>query len=191
MSDTKLKIVGLSNLQIEPVRPEEIDRILAIERESFSVPWTRKMFEAEVTGNRFGHLCVARVPGGETGKPRVIGFICFWVVFEELHLMDVAVEPAYRRLGVARRLVSHALAFGAARGARRALLEVRISNKAAQGLYARFAFRETGIRPKYYTNPVEDARLLELEPIPIQSEIKVEAEDLHSVSMAPQAEPQP
>lgn len=169
------KILGLSHLQIEPARPGEIDRILAIERESFSVPWTRKMFEAEVTGNPFGHLRVARAPGGETGESRVVGFICFWVVFEEVHLMDVAVEPAYRRLGVARRLVSHALAFGAARGARRALLEVRISNRAAQGLYARFAFREAGTRPKYYTNPVEDARLLDLEPIQEQAEVMAEA----------------
>lgn len=164
----------VAGLQIESIRPEEIDRILAIERESFSVPWTRKMFEAEVTGNPFGRVDVARMPGA-AGELRLIGFICYWVVFDELHLLNVAVEPAYRRLGVARRLVSHALAFGAARGARRALLEVRISNRAAQGLYARFAFRETGTRPKYYTNPVEDARLLDLEPIQEQAEVMAAA----------------
>jgi ribosomal-protein-alanine N-acetyltransferase len=166
MNEVKAKSERLADLRIERVRPEEIDRLLAIERESFSVPWTRKMFEAEVTGNPFSQVDVARVPGATPGELRLIGFVCYWVVFDELHLLDVAVEPAFRRMGVGRRLVAHALAGGAERGARRALLEVRASNEAAQGLYEGFGFRTVGTRPNYYTNPVEDARLLELQPLP-------------------------
>jgi ribosomal-protein-alanine N-acetyltransferase len=161
MNDKIPNCAALSDLRIEAVRPEEIDRLLAIERDSFTVPWTRKMFEAEITGNPFSRLDVARV--SEEG--RLIGFVCYWVVFDELHLLDVAVDPVFRRLGAGRRLVAHALAQGAAVGARRALLEVRASNQAAQGLYERFGFRTVGTRPKYYTNPVEDARLLELQPV--------------------------
>ena len=162
MNEVKTKSAGLADLRIEPVRSDEIDRLLAIERDSFTVPWTRKMFEAELSDNPFSRLDVARVPGPVAGTFTVIGFVCYWVVFDELHLLDVAVEPAYRRRGVGRRLVAHALARGVEQAVRRAMLEVRLSNEAAGRLYEGFGFRMTGTRPKYYTNPVEDARLLEL-----------------------------
>ncbi len=166
MNEKNSQVDQLSDLRIEPVRPDEIDRLLAIERESFTVPWTRKMFEAEITGNPFSRLDVARLPDTHTGESRLIGFVCYWVVFDELHLLDVAVEPAFRRRGVGRRLVAHALARGAEQGVKRAMLEVRLSNHAAQRLYEGFGFRTVGTRPKYYTHPVEDARLLELQPVP-------------------------
>ena len=162
LNELKTQSDMLADLRIEPVRPDEIDRLLAIERDSFTVPWTRKMFEAEVAGNPFSRLDVARVPGPVAGTFVVIGFVCYWVVFDELHLLDVAVEPAYRRRGVGRRLVAHVLARGAEQAVRRAMLEVRLSNEAAACLYEGFGFRMTGTRPKYYTNPVEDAQLLEL-----------------------------
>lgn len=165
MNEEKPEIDQMSDLRIEPVGPEEIDRLLAIERESFTVPWTRKMFEAEITGNPFSRLDVARLPDTAAGELRLIGFVCYWVVFDELHLLDVAVEPGFRRRGVGRRLVAHALARGVEQGVRRAMLEVRLSNLAAQGLYEGFGFRTVGTRPKYYTNPLEDARLLELQPV--------------------------
>jgi ribosomal-protein-alanine N-acetyltransferase len=70
-----------------------------------------------------------------------------------------------RHRGIARSLVSTALQTGVSQSAHRAVLEVRASNRAAQALYQGFGFSQTAVRPKYYTNPVEDAVLMELDPI--------------------------
>lgn len=179
-------------VEVGPASAADVDRLLGLERESFAVPWTRKMFEAELTGNPFAHVLTARTAGErqEAGQDHaIVGFVCFWVVFEELRLMDVAVDPKVRRQGIAARLVGCALKLGVDRGARRALLEVRSSNVAARRLYERFGFREVGVRARYYRDPVEDAALMELEPIPVQ--LKVERGSDESSLSAPQPQPQP
>ena len=124
------------------------------------------MFEVELTDNPFARFLTARVDtdGRPGSAPRQIaGYICFWVVFEELRMMDLAVAPFARRRGIGRWLLQQALTMGLEQGARRALLEVRASNHAAVALYAGAGFSRSGIRTRYYTNPVEDAVLMELE----------------------------
>lgn len=147
-------------LLIEPATRADLDRLLAIETASFSSPWTRKMFEAELAGNPFGSLLSARraEPGAER---EAIGYICFWVVFEELRLMNLAVDGSVRRRRIGTTLVQEALRRGARQGAVRAFLEVRASNTAAVGLYQRLGFRNIGTRTRYYSNPTEDALLME------------------------------
>jgi ribosomal-protein-alanine N-acetyltransferase len=144
----------------------DLDRIIEIERVSFSAPWTRKMFEAELDGNPFGSLLTARFRTEDDDLRSVIGYICYWVVFEELRFMNLGVDPALRRQGIASTLIQHALKEGAERGAVRAFLEVRATNEAAVALYDRAGFRAVGKRPRYYINPVEDAVLMELNPLP-------------------------
>lgn len=153
-------------LLIERATAQDLDRILRIEQESFSVPWTRRMFEVELNQNPFGHVYVARSAGGHEQEGGFIGYVCFWVVFEEFRLMTLAVEPSARRRGFGRALLHHAMALGRAQGATRALLEVRASNAAALRLYAQEGFQQGAVRTRYYTNPVEDAVLMELEPLP-------------------------
>ncbi|HKN88541.1 MAG TPA: ribosomal protein S18-alanine N-acetyltransferase, partial [Nitrospiraceae bacterium] len=97
------------------------------------------------------------------GPRDLVGYVCFWVVFEELRMMNLAVAPRVRRRGIGRWLLQQALAMGREEGARRALLEVRVSNQPAVALYQYAGFSRSGIRTKYYTNPVEDAVLMELE----------------------------
>jgi ribosomal-protein-alanine N-acetyltransferase len=72
-----------------------------------------------------------------------------------------------RHRGIAKSLVTTALETGLAQSAHRAVLEVRASNRAAQALYEGFGFRQVAVRSKYYSNPVEDAVLMELNPINI------------------------
>jgi len=150
-------------LLIERATAQDLDRILWIEQESFSVPWTRKMFEIELNQNPFGHVCVARPAGGREQEGGFIGYVCFWVVFEEFRLMTLAVEPSARRRGYGRALLRHAMAMGRAQGAVRALLEVRASNAAALQMYEQEGFRQVAVRVRYYASPVEDAVLMERE----------------------------
>jgi len=93
----------------------------------------------------------------------LLGYLCYWVVFEELRLMNLAVDSSARRRGIAKKLVQHALAKGQERGAKRCVLEVRASNHAALRLYGQFGFRQFGTRQGYYSIPDEDAILMRLE----------------------------
>lgn len=146
-----------------PFHSRDLDEILAIERESFTSPWTRAMFEAELQGNPFGRFFGAFDNGDVRPVKRLLGYICYWVVFDELRLMNLAVRPDCRRRGIASHLVRHAVEEGMSQGAARALLEVRASNHLAQKLYGTFGFRQYGRRRSYYTNPDEDAMLMELQ----------------------------
>jgi ribosomal-protein-alanine N-acetyltransferase len=151
--------IGAANL-------ESLSEILAVEEACFSAPWTRKMLEGELSGNPFAHFLVARPRRvEEASKQAILGYLCYWIVFEEVRLMNLAVIESMRHRGIARSLVSTALQTGVSQSAHRAVLEVRASNRAAQALYQGFGFSQTAVRPKYYTNPVEDAVLMELDPI--------------------------
>ncbi|HET9312565.1 MAG TPA: ribosomal protein S18-alanine N-acetyltransferase [Nitrospira sp.] len=151
--------IGAANL-------ESLSEILAVEEACFSAPWTRKMLEGELSGNPFAHFLVARPRREEeASKQAILGYLCYWIVFEEVRLMNLAVIESMRHRGIARSLVSTALRTGVSQSAHRAVLEVRASNRAAQALYQGFGFSQTAVRPKYYTNPVEDAVLMELDPI--------------------------
>lgn len=142
----------------------DLERVLEIEQESFSAPWTRKMFKAELGENPFGYLYTARITG-EGDIESIVGYICFWVVFEEFRLMNLAVVRSARRQGIGRELLRRALTLGRLQGATRALLEVRASNAAALQLYEQAGFRRTAAREKYYKKPVEDAVLMEMNPL--------------------------
>ena len=129
------------------------------------------MLEAELTNNQFAHFLVARQQEESTTKtePTIIGYHCFWIVFEELRLMNLAVRKSMRRKGVGGALVTEALRLGVEHAATRAVLEVRASNDPARVLYARRGFVQIGCRPRYYTNPIEDAVLMEMHPLVMSS----------------------
>lgn len=155
---------------IEPATVEALPDILQIEEACFSSPWTRKMLEAELSGNPFAHFLLAKqITPGKSGAVPIIGYLCFWVVFEEVRLMNLAVIESMRHKGIAKSLVSRALEVGVVQTAVRALLEVRASNQAAHALYRSLGFRDVSTRPTYYTNPIEDALLMKLEPIMSES----------------------
>ena len=123
------------------------------------------MLEAELSGNPFAHFLVARQEGAPAA---IVGYLCYWIVFEEVRLMNLAVIESMRHRGIAKSLVTTALQTGISQSAHRAVLEVRVSNRAAQRLYKGFGFSQTAIRPKYYTDPEEDAVLMELDPIVVK-----------------------
>ena len=133
----------------------DIDAILAIEEASFTNPWTRDMYLAELENEGVSYFYLAK-----NTKGQVVGFCSFWRVLDELHINNLAVAPAERGAGVATALLTRVLADGAKLGAGRATLEVRRSNIPARCLYEKFGFSIAGVRPAYYTNPIEDALVL-------------------------------
>jgi ribosomal-protein-alanine N-acetyltransferase len=144
------------------MRHADLSEVMAIEVASFSLPWTEEMFANELARGTLAEALVARANIGDGGGT-VVGYICVWVVSLELHINNLAVLPRWRRQGVAGRLLEAALAFGHARGATEAFLEVRASNQPALELYRRYRFAPVGVRARYYTHPVEDAVVMRRE----------------------------
>jgi ribosomal-protein-alanine N-acetyltransferase len=140
--------------------PDQIDSVLAVEEAAFTSLWTRAMYEAELKNPDVSYCYLAK---GEDG--RVVGFCSFWRVLDELHINNLAVLPAHRRIGVGSVLLAYVLRQGAALGAKRATLEVRRSNDPARLMYERFGFSVAGVRKDYYSKPVEDALILWREPL--------------------------
>jgi ribosomal-protein-alanine N-acetyltransferase len=138
------------------MRRADLPDVLAIETASFSLPWTEEMFATELAPDTVSGTLVARLPSPGV-SPAVVGYICTWVVGDELHINNLAVHPRWRHRGIGRALLGEALRLGRERGARSAFLEVRASNRAAQTLYRQFAFDAVAIRRRYYTHPLEDA----------------------------------
>jgi ribosomal-protein-alanine N-acetyltransferase len=130
----------------------DLDAVLAIEAESFTSPWTREMYLAELRNVGVSFCYLAR-----DEARHAVGFCSFWRIVDELHINNLAVLPTYRRRGIGSTLLIYVLQEGARLGARSATLEVRRSNEDARRLYERFGFAASGVRRAYYTNPVEDA----------------------------------
>ncbi|MGE0704781.1 MAG: ribosomal protein S18-alanine N-acetyltransferase [Vicinamibacterales bacterium] len=141
---------------IEPVTSvADISAILEVEEASFTNPWTREMYLAELQHPEVSFIYAAR-----DRARQIVGFCAFWRVLDELHINNLAVSPSHRREGVASALLAAVLREGTRAGASRATLEVRRSNTAAIQLYKRFGFSVAGVRAGYYTHPDEDALIL-------------------------------
>jgi [ribosomal protein S18]-alanine N-acetyltransferase len=93
----------------------------------------------------------------DRGDRRVVAFTNYWVVADEVHLLNLATHPRARRAGHASRLLAHVIAYGREHRCRFVTLEVRRSNADALRLYKRFGFRPVGVRPGYYAENQEDA----------------------------------
>lgn len=137
----------------------DLDRVAEINRQSYQHPWSADLIRRELDHDWSTVLLgVEELPGGEA----VLGFVIFWLVHDELHVLNVAVAAEHRRRGAARALMAEAAARGRARGARLATLEVRRSNAGAIALYRGLGYREVAVRPRYYAEEAEDAIVMEL-----------------------------
>jgi tRNA threonylcarbamoyladenosine biosynthesis protein TsaB len=103
---------------------------------------------------------IARVQAARDRNGTLIGYATAWLIVDELHIHDVAVDPAFRRRGAAKALLERVLAEARASGATSATLEVRRSNAAAVALYEKLGFMTEAVRPAYYRDPTEDALIL-------------------------------
>lgn len=107
----------------------------------------------------WARLRVARVAHGE-----IVGYVLFWHVTDEIHLLNVAVASVVRRRGIGRALVDEVIRYARANGARKVLLEARASNEAALRLYEGFGFERFNVRARYYADGEDGVEMvLELE----------------------------
>lgn len=144
---------------IRPMRPEDLEAAVQIDRLSFSLPWPENAFRYELYENPGSSLWVAEM-SGTAGTSGVVGVIVTWLIVDEAHIATLAVHPDCRRQGLAREMLAVALQEAIHRKMILATLEVRSSNQAAQQLYRHFGFEVAGQRPRYYRDNLEDALIM-------------------------------
>jgi ribosomal-protein-alanine N-acetyltransferase len=130
----------------------DLDAILEIEQIAFRDPWSPSAFTSEIESEAPPVVAVA--------DGRVVGYLCRMLGPEELHITNLAVDPAYRRRGISRALLADTIEFAAAKACAWIYLDVRPSNTAARALYEGFGFVEIYRRRKYYIRPQEDGLVL-------------------------------
>jgi ribosomal-protein-alanine N-acetyltransferase len=137
----------------------DLDAIERIERASYPTPWSRSMFASELA--KQSSLSIAAVDDAD-GK--LVGYLVLSRYVDAWHVMNVAVDPAHRRHGIASAMLQRLFEQTRADDERGYTLEVRVSNAAAISLYERFGFVSRGIRRGYYTDNREDAVIMWRDP---------------------------
>ncbi len=136
----------------------DLRSVLEIEELSFPHPWHETTFRGEMQHRPVSFPLVIV----HSGFNRVIGYVIFWVIGEDVQINNIAVHPDFRRMGIGEHVLRHVIDHVKFQGARLLTLEVRPSNTAALALYRKLGFRLLGIRKGYYTLPPEDALVLGL-----------------------------
>ena len=157
-------------MNTRPMRVEDVDQVVVIERLSFPLPWPRESFIREIREIDNSRLLVVteeqdRQGSSEASVDNVMGYACWWEVVDECHITNFAVAPAHRRRGVADVLLGRVLEDAKGRGLLRATLEVRLGNAAAIALYEKWGFTAAAMRPRYYPDNREDALVMWKEKI--------------------------
>jgi len=128
---------------------EDLPRIIEVEQQAYPRPWSERMFLQEFAnplGITFGFR-----------REKLLGYIFAWMIFEDLHINNIAVDPRERRSGIGSALLQATIETARLQGGGHATLEVRSSNLTAVALYAKFGFVKVASRLGYYEDTGEDA----------------------------------
>lgn len=180
---------------IEPMVESDIEQVQAVERQSFSTPWSANTYRNELRNPSNSRYIVARASttpppprnegqrkglfsgvlsalfGNQPEAPSpypIVGYGGLWLSIDEGHVTTIAVGKDYRGKGIGELLLNGLVDQGMAMNADILTLEVRITNVVAQQLYLKYGFRPFGTRPRYYTDNGEDALIMSTDSIHTQ-----------------------
>ena len=143
-------------MRIRKMERKDASQIAELEKRCFSDPWSEKSIASE-TDNPLSYWLVAEDHG------EILGYIGSQSVLDAADVMNLAVSPEHRRQGIGEKLIQALTGYLQENGVIALLLEVRVSNTDAIRLYEKLGFMQVGRRPRYYTNPREDAYILKKE----------------------------
>jgi len=150
-------------VRIRKVRKGDIDRIIDIERSWHHLShWSIDSYYRLLNDDSFTSSFVAEMED-ENGRPNIVGFVIFHIAADASEIYNIAVENSHARSGIGRELMSAAIHESGRRKAVKIVLEVRKSNNPAINFYLKFNFTIAGERKNYYSNPIEDAYVMELQ----------------------------
>jgi ribosomal-protein-alanine N-acetyltransferase len=159
-------------IEVVNMTSEHIEPILDIEKGCFKIPWSRKSMEGELERVERGlaYYFVALVDG------EVAGYGGMWHVVTEGHITNIAVAERYRHQGIGNAIVTKMMDKAVELDMLGVTLEVRVSNKAAIGLYKKHGFSLEGLRKEYYDDNREDAYIMWRYFLPVGNEDEYEEE---------------
>lgn len=140
------------------IRPMEIDdlkKILEMEKQFFSIPWTYDLFFSELTRNRYARYFVLEK------NREIIGYLGFWHKGASFHITNIAITEKYRRKGYGRKLLKFIEKIAATPKIKKISLEVRSSNCIAQDMYKKYGYKVIRVLKNYYQEEKEDALVME------------------------------
>lgn len=146
----------MANIEFYRMVQEDADGVARVEAACMPVPWSRQSFWEEASHTDAYYLIARDVDRDNL----IVAYAGCWVLANEGHITNVAVDPDYQGQGLGRRLMNELTSRVKALGVDSMTLEVRPSNTVAINLYTSLGFRSVGQRPKYYTNPVESAEIM-------------------------------
>ena len=150
--------------QIRALRLSDLAAVMAIEKATYTLPWSESSFRYEINQNRLAHYWALTVLAGD--QPRqLVGYSGYWLIADEFTVSTIVVLPAWRGRSLGELLFLDLMRRACQAKAILATLEVRRSNTAAQALYAKYGFVIVGERPRYYQDNREDAILMTAEPL--------------------------
>lgn len=140
-----------AEILIRMMSADDIDNVMEVEHNAFSMPWSRRAFENEMYNNQFAHYLVAEVGG------KIVGYCGVWIVIDEAHVTNIAVHSRYRGRKIGQELLANLMELAYTYGGRTMTLEVRETNETARNLYDKFGFVPGGVRKNYYMDNNENA----------------------------------
>lgn len=143
----------MNEITYRPMREEDVKRVAELEAICFRTPWSYRSLLGELSNN-VAHYIVA------VSDNTVVGYAGSWIMFDEVHMTNIAVDPDMRNRGIATNMIIRLMGFAIERGGERMTLEVRENNHRAQRLYASLDFAYAGMRKRYYTDTGENALIL-------------------------------
>lgn len=150
-----------AHMKIQPMQAEHVQGIHRIEEKCFAMPWSERSILHDLTENP-----VARWLVMTDEQERVIAYAGMWLVMDEGHVCNIAVDPDCRGKGFGKKITESLVALAKEEGMRLMTLEVRRSNAVAQALYHQIGFKDVGYRKRYYEDNKEDALIMFLEFYP-------------------------
>ena len=147
-----------SAVRIRRLTYSDLPQVVAIERRSFTTPWSLAMFVLELS-KPSGVCLAAELETEDEADRELVGYLVCSRYDTVWHVMNVSVDPDRRRRGIASALLS-ALIEHVGDPEAQITLEVRRSNGGAIVLYERFGFRRAGVRRRYYQDNGEDAVIM-------------------------------
>ena len=145
----------MTDIKIIPTQKAHLDEICAIENVCFSSPWSKNSFAFGLDNSQTQSYYTA------ISENKVVGYICIFHLFEEGELLNIAIHPDYRKLGIGQKLIDKMFDILKEKGIERVTLEVRDSNIPARKLYTKNGFSQFAVRKNYYTKPLEDGIIME------------------------------
>jgi len=152
--------VDANRLRISEMTEVDLRDVVAIESISFSIPWNEEMFKSGLSLD-FSHNFTAKL-SLNGARDILVAYLCFWLFHGEAHLLNIAVQPDYRRMGYGTHLMRFFIDFCRTKKVRILTLDVRPSNHPAIEMYRKMGFRKEGLRPHYYADNDEDALIMGL-----------------------------